>query len=304
MLRATSSLIITPEEQARLLKLFPKGIVAVDLETTGLSPLVDKIIEIAALKITPNDEVVTFHALINPLIEIPQHTIQYHQITDDMVANVSTLKKPLKDFWDFVGNLPLLAHNAVFDIGFLIKGSHDFQIETAPTKVYDSCRFLRSLYRSKPEGSERPDNFKLSTLATYFKVELKHHIALEDTMTCALVFARGLMAQKEEAEFEKHFEKSFVLTLRQYKNDDPFFIPKKFDDLKVMVASGKIVEIQYKGGHQGDDWRPVRPIGLLPMPSGPVLMGECLLSGLNKSFLLKKIKNIREKQDAPTNVGH
>jgi hypothetical protein len=35
----------------------------------------------------------------------------------------------------------------------------------------------------------------------------------------------------------------------------------------------------------------VRPIGLMPLPKGPVLFGECLLTGMNKSFLLKKIKN-------------
>ena len=78
MSRSVSALAITPEEIASLLSLFPKGLVAVDLETTGLSPLVDKIIEIAAIKITPEGEVSTYHQLINPLIEIPEFTIQFH----------------------------------------------------------------------------------------------------------------------------------------------------------------------------------------------------------------------------------
>jgi DNA polymerase III epsilon subunit-like protein len=49
MSRSQASLTLTPEEITSILTLFPKGVVAVDLETTGLSPLVDKIIEIAAV---------------------------------------------------------------------------------------------------------------------------------------------------------------------------------------------------------------------------------------------------------------
>jgi DNA polymerase III alpha subunit (gram-positive type) len=78
MSRSQSSLSLSSTEVTSLLKLFPKGIVAVDLETTGLSPLVDKIIEIAAVKISELGEVTTYHQLINPLISIPEFTIQFH----------------------------------------------------------------------------------------------------------------------------------------------------------------------------------------------------------------------------------
>lgn len=62
---------------------FPKGIVAFDLETTGLSPLLDKIIEISAIKIT--DKIETFHSLIDPKIPIPDITSKIHGLYDEDV---------------------------------------------------------------------------------------------------------------------------------------------------------------------------------------------------------------------------
>src|SRR5690606_21635693 len=105
------------EEISSLLTLYPKGLVAVDLETTGLSPLVDKIIEIAAVKISPTGEVSSFHQLINPLIDIPEFTIQFHVLTNDDVKMAPTIRKPLKVFLDFVERLPHITHNSAFDLG-------------------------------------------------------------------------------------------------------------------------------------------------------------------------------------------
>ena len=83
MSRSSSLLSLTSEEKSSLLGLFPKGLVAVDLETTGLSPLVDKIIEIAAVKLKPDGQITSFHTLINPLIDIPENTIQYHGLRNE-----------------------------------------------------------------------------------------------------------------------------------------------------------------------------------------------------------------------------
>jgi len=178
MSRSQSALSISPEEITSILTLFPKGLVAVDLETTGLSPLVDKIIEIAAVKITAEGIVTTYHQLINPLIDIPEFTIQFHGLRNDDLKMSPTIKKPLKDFWDFVGRHPMIAHNSTFDLGYLIKSSHDFQIEFPPLDIFDSCRYARAVYKNKENS---PVNFKLSTLSQYVGFELQHHVAIEDT---------------------------------------------------------------------------------------------------------------------------
>src|SRR5690606_3617822 len=119
-MRIQENLSLGPSELQTLLRFFPQGLVAFDLEMTGLSPLLDKIIEIAAIKILPDGQIESFHTLVNPLIEIPKKTTEFHMITDEMVKDAPTLKRPLKNFIEFYGNLPLVAHNAQFDVGFLI----------------------------------------------------------------------------------------------------------------------------------------------------------------------------------------
>lgn len=284
MSRSLASLALSAGEITSLLTLFPKGIVAVDLETTGLSPLVDKIIEIAAVKVTPTGEVSTFHQLINPLIDIPEFTIQFHGLTNVDLEAAPTIKKPLKCFWDFVERHPMIAHNSSFDLGYLIKSCHDFQLEFPPLDIYDSCRYVRAVYKNREDG---PKNYKLSTLCEYFQVPFQHHVAIEDTFACLKVTAG---AAKVEADHKKAMEKSFVFRLSSFDRNECFNISLRMNGLKELVQKKDLVQIDYRGKNmKGIRW--VRPIGLMPLPKGPILFGECLVSGMNKSFLLKKIKH-------------
>lgn len=285
MSRSQSSLSLSPEEITSILSLYPKGLVAVDLETTGLSPLVDKIIEIAAVKITVDGVVSTYHQLINPLIDIPEFTIQFHGLNNEDVAQAPTIKKPLKDFWDFVGRHPMIAHNSIFDLGYLIKASHDFQQEFPPLDIFDSCRYARAIYKGRENA---PANYKLSTLSDYVGFGLQHHVAIEDTFACLKIMA--YMA-KEDTDHKVAMEKSFVFRLSNFDRNECFNYSTRFKDLRELVQAKHLVELDYRGGSKTGRIRPVRPIGLMPLPNGPVLFAECLLSGMNKSFLLKKIKS-------------
>lgn len=288
MSRSRSSLTLSTEEIASILTLYPKGLVAVDLETTGLSPLVDKIIEIAAVKISPEGEVTSYHQLINPLIDIPEFTIQFHGLTNDDLKNSPTIKKPLKEFWEFVGRHPMIAHNSTFDLGYLIKASHDFQIEFPPLDIFDSCRYARAIYKNQPEA---PLNYKLSTLSQYVGFELQHHVAIEDTYACLKIMA---FIAKTVIDQNTAMEKSFVFRLSTFNKNDCFNFSTRLKGLTEMVQSKALVELDYRGGSANGRIRPVRPIGLMPLPKGPVLFAECLLTGMNKSFLLKKIKSYQK----------
>lgn len=285
MSRSQSLLTITEAEIASILRLYPKGLCAVDLETTGLSPLVDKIIEIAAVKISDTGEVTTYHQLINPLIEIPEFTIQFHGLRNDDLIAAPTIKKPLKVFWDFVGRLPVVAHNSTFDLGYLIKASHDFQIEFPPLDVYDSCRYARAVYKGQPNS---PENFKLSTLSQYVGFHLQHHVAIEDTFACLKIMAH---LGNVETDHKQMMEKSFVFRLSHFDKNECFNYSTRHKDLAVMVQEKKLLQLDYRGSSPSGRIRPVRPIGLMPLPKGPVLFAECLLTGMNKSFVLKKIKS-------------
>ncbi len=272
---------------ASILNLFPKGLVAVDLETTGLSPLVDKIIEIAAVKITDSGEVSTYHQLINPLIDIPESTIQFHGLRNEDLVTAPTIKKPLKAFWEFVDRSPLIAHNSTFDLGYLIKASHDFQLDFPPLDVYDSCRWARAIFKGRESA---PVNFKLSTLADFIGFKLQHHVALDDSFACMKIMAK-LGAQ--DVDHKTAMGKSFVFRLSHFDRNECFNFSTRLKDLATMVQRKELIQLDYRGGSLSGRTRPVRPIGLMPLPKGPVLFAECLLTGMNKSFVLKKIKSYK-----------
>jgi DNA polymerase-3 subunit epsilon len=288
MSRSHSVLTLSETEIASLLKLFPKGLVAVDLETTGLSPLVDKIIEIAAVKLSETGEVTTYHQLINPLINIPEFTIQFHGLRDEDLLTAPTIKKPLKTFWEFVARLPLVAHNSSFDLGYLIKASHDYQIDFPPLDVFDSCRYARAIYKGQ-EGA--PENFKLSTLSHFVGFKLQHHVALDDSYGCMKIMAH-LASLNIDHKLPK--EKSFVFRLSHFDKNECFNFSTRLKDLAQMVQRKDLIQLDYRGSSVPGRIRPIRPIGLMPLPKGPVLFAECLITGMNKSFVLKKIKSFRK----------
>ncbi len=298
MSRTATELTLNAEEIALLLELFPYGIVAVDLETTGLSPLVDRIIEIAAVKLTSKGDIEVYHQLINPMTVIRPENAQIHGLTNADLEHAPTLKRPLRQLWDFVGRSPLLAHNALFDSAFLVKGSHDFLITPPPARVFDSAKYARALLKN-PEAEakgEAPQNYKLSTLASFFSVPLQHHIALEDSYACLKVMAALVKRSPPEKRPELK-ERSFTMAMAQYKKDIAFVIPSRFEPLFELIRTQTVLDIQYTGGTQEEEWRSVKPIALIPMPRGPVLYGVCLVSNMNKSFVLKRIKSFKVRPE-------
>lgn len=291
MSRTSTHLTLSRSEMDQILKLFPYGVVAIDLETTGLSPLVDRIIEIAAVKITPRYDIEVFHQLINPMTDISAANSAIHGLNNTDLKDAPTLKRPMKMLWDFVGRSPLLAHNALFDGSFLVKGSHDYLIDLPLSRIFDSAKYARALLKNPEAEAEgkAPKNFKLSTLAEFYKIPLNHHVALEDTFVCLKVMAA--LIERTPLDKQVDFkERSFTMAMSQYKKDLAFVVPERFNDLKELIKNQTVIEIHYSGGTVEDEWRPVKPIGLLPMPRGPVLYGVCLVTNMNKSFVLKRIK--------------
>lgn len=293
--RPNTKLEMTRSETDALLRIFPEGIVAFDLEMTGLSAIVDKIIEIAAIKLLPSGEVEYFHQLINPLITIPDETIQYHQITNDMVREKPTLKKPLQEFKSFYSNLPLLAHNAQFDTSFIVKAHHEFNYDFSMSDVFDSCKLSRATYKKSKE--RRPDNFKLSTLANFFEVDFTHHQALDDAIVCLKVMARCLIENTQVDTKDKLKDIAYVYKLNSFQKATDYILPRKFKPLPEIIDSKLNIDIMYLSGSLKGQFRPVRPIALLPMPKGLMLYAECLRSKTNKHFRINKIKSFRFIQD-------
>ena len=90
-----------------------------DVETTGLSPRNDRLVELAALRIDRDGVETTFHALIHPGRPIPACASRVHHITDEMVADAPHFPQIGHEFLKFISGSTLVAHNARFDLGFL-----------------------------------------------------------------------------------------------------------------------------------------------------------------------------------------
>ncbi len=289
-LRSEFNISFSKEEIDTLLQFFPHGICAFDLEMTGLSPVLDKIIEIAAIKIDKSGDVSTFHELINPLIPIPEHTIKYHQLTNEKLRDKPSLKKPLKDFTTFFDNLPLVAHNAIYDAGFIIKGMFEYNFKTGLSDIYDSCRFSRSLFKKDENG---PKNYKLSTLAEFYELEFTHHQALDDAIICLKVFINNLQKLIKDKREEELKALSFLFKLNSYQKPEAYILPSKLKLLEKAIPNKEIISIKYKGGSVKDDYREIKPLSLMALPQGLMLYGECQNTQMNKYFKVKKIQKIR-----------
>lgn len=99
----------------------PEHFVIFDLETTGLNPDKNEIIEIGAIRVNrDSNKHDTMQTLVKPTNKIPKKITELTGITQDMVnADGVTLEEAIREFTNFAGNLNLVAFNAEFDMGFL-----------------------------------------------------------------------------------------------------------------------------------------------------------------------------------------
>lgn len=253
------------------------------METTGLSPLIDRIIEIAAIKVT-KDGITTLDSLIDPNIPIPEFTTAIHGIKDQDVVGKPSLADFLPQFKEFIGNLPLIAHNAKFDAGFIVFAAHQLHFELTQNDFYCTVKASRTAFPELP-------NHKLGTVASELDLPLEnHHRAADDALASLLLFNKALGGQWAK----KVLKNSYMFKLSDFKRNKFPPLPKKLEPLKKKVETQTVVDIKYKGGSHKGQFRPIKPVALLPMPEGNILYGLCLLSNLYKSFSLSKIQDIKE----------
>jgi DNA polymerase-3 subunit epsilon len=96
-----------------------KTFAAFDLETTGLDPKEDRIVEIGAVTFDRRGPLCRYSVLVNPGIPMPAAAGRVNNITDAMLSGKPPLEKVLPDFIRLINNTIILAHNAPFDCGFI-----------------------------------------------------------------------------------------------------------------------------------------------------------------------------------------
>lgn len=163
--------------------------VVFDLETTGLYPNSgDTIIEIGAVKLKNGKIVDRFDELIYPEKEISEEITKITCITNDMLKGKRLERDVVIDFMKWVGDTPMVAHNARFDFSFLNNAYIKYNLGNINNIVIDTLGISRYL-----DSSERYHN--LAVLTERYNIvwdENKHHRADYDSEGTALILLKML----------------------------------------------------------------------------------------------------------------
>lgn len=152
-------------------------VVAVDLETTGLDPTYDRIIEIGAVKFRGDEIIDEWQALVQPGCPIPFHITQLTGISDKDVEKAPTLDRVMPDLRRFIGSAPLLGHNVRFDLSFLQRAGLNASNAGIDTYVLASV-----LLPSAPR-------YNLTALTSMFDIQAGDaHRALDDARMTVFLY--------------------------------------------------------------------------------------------------------------------
>jgi len=158
---------------------FTDEFVAFDIETTGLKVRDELITEIGAVVIQNGEIKERFQTFVNPKRHLTPEIISLTGITDAMLRDAPSQKEALEAFIAFVGDRPLVAHNAEFDMGFIREGCRREGIDFSATYL-DTLILAQNLL---PELGK----FKLDIVAEHLKLPaFHHHRASDDAATCGL----------------------------------------------------------------------------------------------------------------------
>ena len=153
----------------------------IDLETTGWSPGVAAITEIAAVRVRGGRRQGEFASLVNPGVPVPQGIEDLTGISDWMLASAPRLPAVLPGLLEFADGCVLVAHNAPFDVGFLRAACSECGLAWPRFTVLDTVMLARQLM----DPDEVPD-CKLGTLAGFFRARTApSHRALADARATA-----------------------------------------------------------------------------------------------------------------------
>ncbi len=165
--------------------------VAFDIETTGLNAQTDRMTEIGAILFAGSDIKETFNTFVDPQRHIPADITQLTGIRDSDVQGAPLEKEAMQQFMDFVGDRPIIAHNAHFDVGFMTAAAKRQGLRFTPV-------FLDTLALSQALCPELK-RFKLDIVSNHLGLpQFNHHRASDDAMVVARMMGKFLPMLRQQ----------------------------------------------------------------------------------------------------------
>lgn len=181
MIDDSVKIVIRPNDS----NLIDNTYVVFDLETTGFNAGgEDSIIEIGAVKILNGEIIDRYDQLVDPKREISQRITDVTSITNDMLVGKPTEEEAIKEFKEWIGNLPMVAHNAKFDVSFVEMAYKKYNLGSFENTVIDTLELSRTMDNNYARHS-------LSAIVKRYNVDFDeehHHRADYDAEGTALVY--------------------------------------------------------------------------------------------------------------------
>ena len=169
---------------------FASDFVVFDIETTGFSPVNNRIIEIGAVKVSGGEIVDRFSTFVNPKTPIPFEIEKLTGINDSMVMDSPEIEEILPQFLEFCGDAVLVAHNANFDMSFIKENALRQGIRREFTYV-DTVGIARILLPNQAKHT-------LDAVAKTLGISLEnHHRAVDDAEATAEIFVKFIPMLRE-----------------------------------------------------------------------------------------------------------
>lgn len=264
--------------------------VSFDVETTGLSPVVSRLVELSGVKFRLFDsQVETFSTLIDPESKIPPEVSAVHGITDDMVEGAPKCQEAIPQFLEWLGphDTVLVAHNAPFDVSFMQIAIAKLRLKTPPNPVIDTLPLTRQLLPDSP-------NHQLKTIVEYLGLESGgFHRALADSHHVKHIIEH--LAKSTEQPFKVWGDISqygcvFPFDRDPYGFEPPANVQESIDSLKEAIAAGNSVRIVYSGFRSST--RVVEPVAVIQSRGNFYLTAYCPRVDAERTFRVDKIKEI------------
>lgn len=279
--------------------------VCFDVETTGLSPIACRLVELSGVKFRPGqapggadswDDVgpdtsgsasahalETFSSLIDPQCPIPPEVSRVHGITDAMVSGQPTFHEVVKNFFHWAGGAILVAHNANFDVGFLRVALARLNMKMPENPVLDTLALSRRLVADTP-------NFQLKTLVEHFGIRSnQYHRALADSLHVREILARLLEDNQDIETMEDLFQLSCMISFETGRSEatQTGEILSHLESLKNAISQGAAINLLYnkKSGRP----RKLKPLAIMENRGYYYLSAYCEQVCEERTFRVDKI---------------
>jgi len=170
--------------------------ISIDLETTGLNPKQDRIIEIGAIKVVDGKTVDSFSTLVNPGCRLEERIVALTGIRDEELETAPFIEEVFPKLEEFLEDLPLLGHSILFDYSFLKKAAVN-QKYTFEKQGVDTLKIARK-YLAELEHRN------LDYLCGYYEIPHRAHRALQDAEATHILYQKMAeqFDQKEDVLFQ------------------------------------------------------------------------------------------------------